>query len=194
MRNERRMNKTLINQKYQSTEDKAAEKSPSICRFFWNGNCKHGIKGRECKFTHPKPCRKFTQHGTRQPRGCNQGKKCKDFHPKMCISSLRKGECYSESCRYNHVKGTKRKPPVGINHMQENLNHKRSANGHAMEFERSKPPGNFLEVINLLKKEMMDMFNNKLESIQNQVQQLQQVNLSQLYHPQTNNLTYSTQG
>ena len=90
-------------------------KSDTLCRFFRDGNCKYGMKGRECKFTHPKVCAKFSQHGTRQPRGCNRGKKCKDFHPKMCLNSLRKGECFSESCRFNHVKGTKRHPPVVLN-------------------------------------------------------------------------------
>ena len=175
----------LDNPRGQFTVDKSAEKSPSICRFFRNGNCKHGMKGRDCKFTHPKVCRRFIQHGTRQPRGCNQGRKCKDFHPRMCISSLRKGECFSDSCRYNHVKGTKRQPPVGTNHMQEKLVHQKPATGTNIGFERNNQPGNFLDVIHLLKKEIMDMFNNKLEAIQTQVQQLQQVNLSQIYpqHP-----------
>lgn len=30
------------------------------------------------------------------------------FHPRMCNNSIRKGECLVESCRYMHVKGTKR--------------------------------------------------------------------------------------
>ena len=58
-------------------------KHSSTCCFFQKGNCKHGLRGRECKCTHPKMCRRFMQHGTRQPRGCTQGKRCNDFHPKM---------------------------------------------------------------------------------------------------------------
>ena len=81
-------------------DEEIKNKVPMICRFFKNGTCKYGLKGRDCRFDHPKPCKKFIQHGTRQPRGCNLGKKCKLFHPKMCFDSLRKGECFFETCRY----------------------------------------------------------------------------------------------
>ena len=45
------------------------KKSPQICKFYKNGTCKHGLKGKECNYTHPKMCRNFIQHGTKQPRG-----------------------------------------------------------------------------------------------------------------------------
>ena len=99
--------------KYQNQNQNQHEDSGSnirICRFYKNGNCKYGLKGKECKFTHPKMCRKYTQHGTNKQRGCNLGKKCKDFHPKMCFDSIRKGECLVASCRFTHVKGTRREP------------------------------------------------------------------------------------
>ena len=76
------------------------------CKFFQKGTCRHGISGKDCKFTHPKMCRKFTKHGTRQPHGCNKGKRCEQFHPAMCINSLRKSECYNEHCSFLHIKGT----------------------------------------------------------------------------------------
>ena len=104
-----------VHQDNDESEKIEPDKSKVICRFFRNRKCKHGIKGIGCKFTHPKICSKFTQHGTRQPRGCKLGKKCPDFHPKMCINSLRKGECFDESCKFSHVKGTQRHPPVTLN-------------------------------------------------------------------------------
>lgn len=91
-----------------TNDNKTIEKKDITCRFFKKGTCRHGAKGEECKFTHPELCKKFTQHGTRQPRGCNKGSHCKYLHPQMCMNSLRKGICLSQSCRYRHIKGTTR--------------------------------------------------------------------------------------
>ena len=91
-----------------TSENKTIEKKDITCRFYKKGTCRHGAKGEECKFTHPELCKKFTQHGTRQPRGCNKGSHCKYLHPQMCMNSLRKGICLSQSCRYRHIKGTTR--------------------------------------------------------------------------------------
>ena len=90
-------NKSTSSEHHADKDASENEKSKTICRFFRNGNCKYGMTGKECKFTNPKV-------------RCNRGKKCKDFHPKMCINSLRKGECFSETCGFHHVKGTKRHP------------------------------------------------------------------------------------
>jgi len=81
-----------------------------LCKFHSRGSCRHGINGNGCNYSHPEVCRKFTNHGTRQPRGCNRGKKCKFLHPLMCIDSLRRGECLNQRCGFRHV-GTKRAPP-----------------------------------------------------------------------------------
>ena len=110
-------------------------------------------------------CRNFTQHGTKQPRGCNLGIKCKDFHPKMCFDSLRKGECFSESCRFAHVKGTKRQPPTVKNSVAHN--NKQSKNDMS-------EPGHFLDMIRLLKEEILETLGQKIKDIQFQVQHLQQ--------------------
>ena len=80
-----------------------------ICRFYLKGNCKHGIKGSDCSFNHPKAFCKLLQHGTRASKGCNKGNKCELYHPKMCMSSVREGICYHKECKFIHVKGTKRK-------------------------------------------------------------------------------------
>ena len=159
-------------------------KSQTICKFFQSGKCKHGMKGKECKFTHPNTCSKYTQYGTRQPRGCNLGKKCSDFHPTMCINSLRKGECFSQSCKFNHIKGTKRHPPQN---QTQNSNANSNTSTGAQSQNTIQPPNesapinhpiqhdnHFLEVIRLLKAEILQSMELKMTSITNQIQQLQQ--------------------
>ena len=144
-------------------------KKSQICKFYKNGTCKHGLKGKECNYTHPKMCRNFTQHGTQHPRGCNLGIKCKDFHPKMCFDSLRKGECFSESCRFAHVKGTKRQPETVKSGVVENnkKNDKESKNDIA-------EPGHLLDMIRLVKVEILETLGQKIQDIQFQVQHLKQ--------------------
>ena len=85
------------------------EKRKNICKFFRKGTCKYGLKGKDCLYTHPSLCKKFTSHGTHQRLGCNMGKTCSNFHPIMCMDSLRKRECFNELCNLNHIKGTKRR-------------------------------------------------------------------------------------
>ena len=169
-------------------------KSDKICLFFRNGNCKHGISGKECKFAHPKVCAKFKQHGTKQPRGCKQGKKCKDFHPKMCFDSLRKGECFKEQCHFNHIKGTKRAPPVEKNQIQSTAvksamkadkkpksNPTKDKVTFASPYEPKDMQGingntadNFLGMMCLLKSELMQILEEKMSSITAQINQIQQ--------------------
>ena len=61
----------------QST-DNTSRKKTTICRFYDKGSCMHGLAGKDCKYyLHPEICRKFSKHGTRQPRRCNQGQRCK---------------------------------------------------------------------------------------------------------------------
>ena len=57
-----------------------------ICRFYQKGTCRHGLKGQDCKFSHPKPCKKLMTHGTKASYGCNLGKKCSDFTPKYALT------------------------------------------------------------------------------------------------------------
>ena len=55
------------------------------------------------------------KHGNGGEKGCRLGKRCKDFHPFMCTESLRKKECYDNSCSNYHIKGTKRKKEISQN-------------------------------------------------------------------------------
>ena len=125
------------------------------------------MRGKECKYTHPKVCAKFVQHGTRQPRGCNLGSSCKDYHPKMCISSLRKGECFSENCRFNHIKGTKRLPTTVKNNVtaRENTPNKSDSTKSGMD--------DFLEMIRLMKAEILLTIDHKITSITTQMNTFQ---------------------
>ena len=89
------------------SDDKMHQKK--ICSFYRKGNCKHGLRGNGCNYHHPPMCKKFINHGTRNPKGCNLGKNCENFHPKICSSSLTKSECFIHDCKFRHIKGTKRK-------------------------------------------------------------------------------------
>ena len=139
-----------------------------MCKFFKTNSCKHGLKGNGCKFKHPKFCPKFMKNGTRQPSGCNLGKNCQDFHPKMCLNSLRKGECFNEHCKFNHIKGTKRKSPEQTVQSHD-LNqpphpNKNTSNDH------------FLQAIKLMESDM----NYKISMLAAQIQQLTQLTHSSL--------------
>ena len=155
------------NHRNEDQEEDESTKKPAICHFFKKGNCKHGMRGKECKYTHPKVCTKFVHHGTRQPRGCNLGSSCKDYHPKMCMSSLRKGECFSENCRFNHIKGTKRFPPTVKNKVPVRGN-------KPNESESTKPCSNdFLEMIRLMKAEILQTIDHKITSMTTQTNTFQ---------------------
>ena len=83
----------------------------SICRFYKQNRCKHGISGKKdgiCRFEHPKPCKKLLNNGIIGPRGCAKGDKCEDFHPKMCQRSLKERICTNQKCEFIHVKHTRR--------------------------------------------------------------------------------------
>ena len=58
-----------------------------VCRFYQQGNCKHGRKGLDCPFDHPKACRKLLKYGNKGT-GCKDGSKCINFHPRMCSNSI----------------------------------------------------------------------------------------------------------
>lgn len=130
----------------------------NICSFYRKGTCRYGVSGRGCPKEHPKPCRKLLQHGTKAPHGCALGRdKCNKFHPKMCPSSIRKGECYSTSCRLKHVVGTKRTLSN-----QDGGTPTEAVNSQTNKTEAS---SDFLEALRLLKAEMLEAMDLKLAMI-----------------------------
>ena len=55
------------------------------CRYYLQGQCKHGRKGVTCQYSHPKICLRYIKKGE---RGCNKDKSCKFVHPKLCHKSV----------------------------------------------------------------------------------------------------------
>ena len=81
---------------------KHGEKSDKVCTFYEKGTCKHGRNGKNCKFLHPKMCRKYLTHGNKKRGGCNKND-CPDHHRPMCNSSLKSETCFQTSCKRRHV-------------------------------------------------------------------------------------------
>ena len=184
-------------------EQKNLETKTQTCKHYKNNKCRFGISGKDCPFLHPKRCSKLMNHGTRANKGCNKGNKCKDFHPKMCPLSISKSECFDASCTLCHVKGTKRHPPKPkvdpkeIAQSKNEVNQKADSSRYKVHHKddssmdssidrnlaESQSPttptvidnASFLEQISLLKKELQEAMDRKLESlIQMQSQQIPQ--------------------
>ena len=94
------------------SEKPKRDKKEILCKYFKTQSCQHGIRAtKNCEYNHPRLCRRFIKHDTRQPTGCNLGKKCEHFHPVISLDSLKNGFCYRQDCRFRHITGTKRQPP-----------------------------------------------------------------------------------
>lgn len=93
---------------HQQDNGRSSPRKP-ICKQYRRGVCKYGLTGKNCNYEHPKLCNRLMAHGIRGKLGCKQGWKCDMFHPTMCRNSLRYSKCFTESCTYMHVRGTKRR-------------------------------------------------------------------------------------
>ena len=173
-------------------------KSQGICSFFWKGTCRYGISGRGCPKQHPKACRKLILHGTRGPRGCNKGNACENFHPKMCRQSLAAGECLTLDCKLRHVAGTRRTTTSGRGQPQDHTdtrsriqNHGRSQH-HDNWFQQqdqqtpqqTQPPNSatqadFLEMLNVMRTEIMTAMETKMSHLSQQISAACQVSANQ---------------
>ena len=80
-----------------------AKTKKRVCKFYKNGMCKYGAKGRECPFEHPRKCFRFLKSGT---RGCDKGSNCNFYHPPLCSSTKAGRPCERENCRFLHPRGT----------------------------------------------------------------------------------------
>ena len=158
-----------------------------ICMHYRNNNCKHGLKGKDCPYLHPERCQKLLQNGTKSPDGCSRGKKCPHFHPKMCPSSISKRICLDDKCTLTHVKGTKRKlkqaitskssegPTPPATSADKNLHipsqHRDSASV-VSSIKEANPLNNssFLDMINVLKKELCEAMDSKIAQTLMQMQ------------------------
>ena len=141
------------------------------CRYYMKGRCKHGIKGNACKFLHPKPCTKLLRHGYRSKYGCSKGKDCEFFHPKMCPTSLTKGECSFESCSLRHVKGTKFNRGDATSGGVVGRNECNTKNARLSPTKSSicnTPQPNFLDAVRLMKTELLEAMDLKINALMNQ--------------------------
>jgi hypothetical protein len=141
-----------------------------ICKYFRNGNCRFGIRGKGCQHDHPPLCRKLMAHGTRGPRGCSLGNDCVRFHPKMCSSSLSRQVCLNDDCGSYHIKGTRR----SNSRLQDNNVSQKS---QAAQNQTPNPQKNdFLDMLNSLKKDILEAMDLKIQAAQLRPQQpVQQV-------------------
>ena len=102
----------------------------------------------------------------------------------MCLNSLRKGECFTESCKYNHVKGTKRHPPpVKMNTTQRAVTAPSGTHATDCTPAMAEPEsnGNFLELVRHMKADILQTFEEKMMQITNAISviQAQQAKMTQ---------------
>jgi hypothetical protein len=72
------------------------------------------VKGANCRFEHPKLCRRFVKFGWKPKQGCKQDKKCEFFHPKLCWRAADGlNNCRNKKCRFLHPSGIKATEPPG---------------------------------------------------------------------------------
>ena len=169
-------------QKNLRQEESPPNTKTQTCRHYKNNTCQFGISGEGCEYSHPKRCTKLMKHGTRAGKGCNKGSKCTDFHPKMCPMSISRGECLDASCTLCHVKGTRRRPPKPVKaESQPGEKRKENTGTPASRSPTIEPPtenrsdtalstgeysnNSFLLHINLLRKELQEAMDKKLETL-----------------------------
>ena len=99
------------------------------------------------------------------------------FHPLMRLDSLRKAECYDENCTYHHIKGTKRQPALVKNTQQScqksSQPEKEKPTTDIISQENENQTGHFLEVIRLMKAEILSEMNQQIASLTAQIQSIQ---------------------
>jgi hypothetical protein len=75
-----------------------ADRKKLACRFFAEGNCKHGV---DCKYSHAKPAAPFTGGGGGKGKG--KGKKGDGKDKLPCKFFAETGTCkYGEKCKFTH--------------------------------------------------------------------------------------------
>ena len=56
-----------------------AENEINICKFYIKKCCKHGLRGHNCNYPHPAPCKKYIENPE-----CRCGPECTNHHPDIC--------------------------------------------------------------------------------------------------------------
>ena len=68
----------------------------NVSKFFEKNICWYGKNGTNCKFRHPKMCKKFSEYGN-STNGCKKGKGCDYLHPVLCKYALKYGACFNKN-------------------------------------------------------------------------------------------------
>ena len=78
-------------------------------KFYIKKCCELGLRGNNCNYPHPAPCKKYIEN---PENGCRP--ECTNFHPDICKYSRKLRKCYNVNCYRIHLKGTirKRSPQV----------------------------------------------------------------------------------
>ncbi|CAL8393772.1 unnamed protein product [Arctogadus glacialis] len=83
------------------------DRSKAVCPLLLEGNCSHGISGKNCTSYHPPWCSRFQYNGRGGERGCHKADdKCRFFHPLLCQNAVSTGACLNKPCRKVHIRGT----------------------------------------------------------------------------------------
>ena len=83
------------------------DRSKAVCPLLLEGNCSHGISGKNCSSYHPPWCSRFQYNGRGGERGCHKvDDKCRFFHPLLCQNAVSTGACLNKPCRKVHIRGT----------------------------------------------------------------------------------------
>ena len=104
-----RASQEIVEEVNSDSDEEEEDDDREICIHYQNSRCRYGLSGNGCKFYHPKICSKLIKHGNRAPHGCNLGRECTKFHPKLCWDSLKYKECTRTSCKFVHIRGTRRR-------------------------------------------------------------------------------------
>eukprot|EP00116_Pleurobrachia_bachei_P005152 sb/3465414/ len=113
--------KTGDNKKPDDSKDGDNDEQPyRVCQYYLQKSCRHGwsgkkkVNGKVCTRSHPPKCRKYCNYGSVRKYGCQKGTKCRYFHPPICKSSELSHQCLKTSCKFQHLRGTRRSLDTGV--------------------------------------------------------------------------------
>ena len=156
-----------------------SEKSPKICSFFMKGKCKHGARGKECKFTHPPLCKKYMNYGNKDSRGCKGG--CNKLHPKLCPKSLTTKGCDRNCSYFYHAKRLAKSSlqPTKPNDVAKNKRRNKHKNQSSTSKSEALSSSDFLEILQSLRADIIYEMDVKMATMMSLKQsQSQQADLS----------------
>lgn len=102
------LNSNLIGNSSDNRKASPQLESAPICKHYKRNSCRYGISGKNCRYSHPRICRRLLLGGNDPRKGCSRGKHCNDYHPKMCYTTLKGKTCTNSRCNFTHVSGLRK--------------------------------------------------------------------------------------